>query len=449
MRRGFHPITLLLGVTVCAVACSPDPRRAEERLREAGEIVVLTRVAPTTYYEDGDKTDGFEYALTQELGLELGITVRYKLYEFSELREALERGEGHIVAAGLARREEDNVKFLSGPTYLVVHQEVICRRDAPSPRTIAHLATRSILVPEDGNAEQHLTGLKSDHPELSWFATSDRSNEQIFEMVSNATVDCTVADSNVTDLLHPHYPELHVAFRLPGVQQMAWIVRSNEHDLHAFLDEWFLDREHERRLPVLRDRYFGGRAAFDYANLKVFLARIETRLPKYRALFVEAGEKHGIDWRLLAAQAYQESYWNFRAKSPTGVRGIMMLTLPTAREMGVVSRLDPAQSIRGGAGYFAKILHSIPEEIEQEDRIWFALAAYNVGRGHLEDARVLTERRGRDPNSWRDVQQSLPRLSQKEHYRDLAHGYARGSEPVKYVWRIRSYHAILERQFGG
>jgi membrane-bound lytic murein transglycosylase F len=157
--------------------------------------------------------------------------------------------------------------------------------------------------------------------------------------------------------------------------------------------------------------------------------------------------KNGLDWRLIAAISYQESHWRPRAKSPTGVRGMMMLTQPTAKEVGVTNRLDAQQSLEGGAHYFLKLHQRLPEEIQEPDRTWFTLAAYNVGWGHLEDAREITHFQGGDANRWVDVKERLPLLERKEWYKYTKHGYARGNEPVTYVQRIRHYYEVLAWRF--
>jgi membrane-bound lytic murein transglycosylase F len=146
---------------------------------------------------------------------------------------------------------------------------------------------------------------------------------------------------------------------------------------------------------------------------------------------------------LPASVAYQESHWDPDAVSPTGVRGIMMLTQATARHIGIDKRTDPLQSIQGGAKYLKRLYAKIPDRIGEPDRTWFALAAYNIGFGHLEDARIITQTRGGDPDKWIDVKQNLPLLARKKWYRQTEHGYARGYEPVRYVENIRSYYDVL------
>ncbi|MGL4958395.1 MAG: membrane-bound lytic murein transglycosylase MltF, partial [Plesiomonas sp.] len=194
-------------------------------------------------------------------------------------------------------------------------------------------------------------------------------------------------------------------------------------------------------LARLEEKYFGHIDEFDYVDTRTFLAQIEKTLPQYQKLFEQyAGE---LDWRLLAAVAYQESHWNPDATSPTGVRGLMMLTRPTASSVGVNDRTDPEQSIRGGSDYLSRLLDKIPETIPEDERAWFALSAYNIGFGHMMDARRLTKLQGGNPDSWTDVKQRLPMLSQKRYYTQTRYGFARGGEAYRYVENIRRYTQSL------
>ena len=174
-----------------------------------------------------------------------------------------------------------------------------------------------------------------------------------------------------------------------------------------------------------------------------FYHHIETRLPQYRRQFEEVAQAYGISWTLLAAQAYQESRWDRHAVSPTGVKGLMMLTRDTASSLGIRNREDPTKSIEGGARYFQSLEKRLPRHIGKADRVWIALAAYNVGMGHVKDAQRLARRMGKNPDSWKDLKTMLPLLAQKPYYKTLQYGYARGWEPVQYVKRIRAYHALL------
>jgi len=212
---------------------------------------------------------------------------------------------------------------------------------------------------------------------------------------------------------------------------------------------WMKKTETMILLAKLEEKYFGYFGLFDYFDAVIFKKRLKTRLPKYLKEFNAAGVKLNIDPILLASISYQESQWNKRARSPTGVRGLMMLTLLTAADMGVTDRLDPKQSIQGGAKYFKHLRRRLPASILEPDRTWVSLAAYNVGFGHIMDARVLARRMRRNPDLWKDLKKILPLLSQKRYYKKLKYGYARGLEPVRYVQRIRNFYNILQGNLEG
>ena len=207
---------------------------------------------------------------------------------------------------------------------------------------------------------------------------------------------------------------------------------------------WLNSYNQSGAMARLKDHYYSFVQFFDYYNTKMFYKRIKTRLPKYKKYFKEFGKKYHIPCSVLAAQSYQESHWNPKAKSFTGVRGLMMLTRVTAKTLGVKNRLDPQESIRGGARHLNQMRKYVHEDVEGEDRMKFALAAYNVGLGHIQDAQKLAKKMGLNQNVWADLKQALPLLSQKKYYKTLKHGYARGSEPVKYVDSIYDYRNILE-----
>jgi membrane-bound lytic murein transglycosylase F len=192
----------------------------------------------------------------------------------------------------------------------------------------------------------------------------------------------------------------------------------------------------------LEEKYFGHVRRFDYVDTRAFIRAIATTLPKYQLLFELNADD--IPWLKLAATAYQESHWKPLARSPTGVRGMMMLTLSTAKQVGVGNRLDPEQSIKGGALYLKQLLARIPKTVAQDQKFWFALAAYNVGFGHLIDARKLAVKLNKDPDSWVSIKQILPLLEKSKYHKKTRHGFARGREAVHYVDNIRRYYETLK-----
>ena len=214
----------------------------------------------------------------------------------------------------------------------------------------------------------------------------------------------------------------------------------------AYIDQFVRRLQADGTLQRLHEQHFGKNAGISRINSHTFTLNMRNTLPQSRQMIQQVALEYQMEWQLLAAVAYQESHWDPEATSPTGVRGLMMLTLPTAKETGVTDRLDPLQSLRGGARYLKDLKRRLPPGIKEPDREWFALAAYNIGLGHLEDARVITQRQGGDPNRWEDVKARLPLLQQNSHYRTTRYGYARGVEAVTYVQNIRHYLNILNWQ---
>ncbi|CCP01559.1 hypothetical protein BN439_0469 [Erwinia amylovora Ea644] len=233
-----------------------------------------------------------------------------------------------------------------------------------------------------------------------------------------------------------------MAFDITDDEAVTWYIRQEPNDsLSAAMLDFFSRMSEEGVIARLDEKYLGHVGTFDYVDTRTFLRSIDETLPDIRQLFEKYARK--IDWRLLAAISYQESHWNPLATSPTGVRGMMMLTRNTADSLNVSDRTDPEQSIRGGSEYLVHMMEKVPSGVPEDERIWFALAAYNMGYAHMLDARKLTEKQKGDPNSWADVKVRLPMLSQKRYYSQTTYGYARGHEAYTYVENIRKYQLSL------
>ena len=435
----------LIFILLWLSACSNDQRL--KQILNDGELVVATRNAPTTYFEGRDGLSGFEYELILAFAEHLGVKPRFVVKDnLGEILPLLAQGEVDIVAAGLTRTEERDDYFLFGSTYQIVRQQVVCRRGGKRPQKIEDLEGIELVVPAHSSYVERLTYLKRHHPYLAWRADEQLNTENILEEVWRKRIDCTVADSNIVDINRRYYPELSVQFDISEPEILAWVLPADADGLQDAVDDWFELIEEDGTLGQLQEKYYGFIEVFDYVDIKTYKRRIYKVLPSYRKYFKAAAKHYKFDWTLLAAMSYQESHWNPRARSPTGVRGIMMLTLNTANEVGVQSRFDVEQNIWGGARYLKRMYNRLPDSITDPDRTYMALAAYNVGYGHLLDARELAVRLGKNPDSWSDLAEVLPLLSRKQYYKTLKYGYARGYEPVAYVQRIRDYQDILEKE---
>ena len=453
-RFGYRPVAarllpLLLLVVLLPIhsGCERTHEVSLEQIREQGEIIVLTRNAPTTYYEGREGMTGLEYDLVTAFARHLEVAARFKVYDgTADILAALRGPAGHLAAAGLTRTEARREHFLFGPSYQSVKQQVVCRRGGKRPKTVKALAGVQLQVAADSSYVERLEELKQKHSALEWQVSNDLGSEQLLEKVWRRQLECTVADSNIVAINRRYFPELSVMFDLTQAQELAWAFPAQADELRGAVEKWFRTFKKSGKLDALLAKHYGFIELFDYVDTRVYIDRIKKVLPRYRKTFKQAAARYRHSWTLLAAQAYQESHWNPTARSPTGVRGMMMLTQTTAAELGVTDRLDVEQSIMGGAKYLDRQRERLPPEIQGKHRRWIALAAYNVGMGHIHDARELARRFNKNPNLWHDLAEVLPLLSRKEYYRTLKHGYARGGEPVRYVNRIRHYRDILEQR---
>jgi len=364
---------------------------------------------------------------------------------FDDLLQKITDGSAHFAAAGLTVTKNREKIYRFGPAYQEITEQLVYNVANKRPKNLSKLHGGIIEVVANSSHEERLEYLTDIIKDLSWKSSHDQESEELLQLVSDGIIDYTIADSNELSLSQRFMINLRVAFDISEPQPLAWALPKTQ-DLSLFLEvqRFFRKIKENGELTRLIERAYGHVESFDYVGTKIFMRHISTRLPEYRQMFEEAAANLEVDWRLIAAMGYQESHWNPDAVSPTGVRGIMMLTLKTAGDLKVKNRLDPASSIEGGARYFKKTRDRIDENVLEPDRSWMAMAAYNVGYYHLQDAREITRKRNKNPNLWIDVKESLPLLAKKKWYKKTRYGFARGWEPVRYVENIRSYYDILK-----
>ena len=456
IKSGTHLRYATFGVVVCLfllAGCKQSlPDSQLERVLKDGVLRVGVQYGITTYYNGAVTPQGFEYEMAQRFAEYLGVELEiYPYYQADELYSNIQQGNIDLIASNIFVTQ-NNKKLLSfSPAYQKLSHKLVYLQGQPRPREFSQLIGDIVIASDSGDT--HLIGKLraiSELPENAHWdiaLTDEKDEQELIEAIIQGKIMYTIIDSNLLSLARRQYPELSIAFTVNDELPVAWAILNNQdHSLQSSLIEFFGKIKQDGSLAVLEDKYFGHVRQFNYVDTTLFLKAAKEILPKYETWFKQySGD---VDWRLMAAMSYQESHWDPKAKSPTGVRGMMMLTLPTARDWKVTSRLDPEQSIRGGANYFNSLVRRIPARIEYPDRLWFAMAAYNVGLGHLEDARVITERMGANPDLWVDVKKHLPLLRQKRHYKRTRYGYARGDEAVNYVANIRRYYDSLVYLYG-
>ncbi len=451
MARGAAAASLALGLaTVSTLAPTGAAARSLEAIEDTGELRVITRNAPTTWYIDSEgEPAGPEHELVQAFADWLEVDVVYQREpSVGAILDAIEAGEGDLAAAAITITDNRRERFRMGPPYQPVTQQIVCRRGNVHPENLAEFAQiDDVAVIADSSYAELLRALeRQGKPTPDWQAVPQTTTEALLYRVWRRDLDCTVADSTIVDINRRYFPELLTPMNLSREQQLGWVLPQGRADLDRAITRWLETFRAQGELADVREKYYGYFREFDYVDTRVLIRRTDKRFPQYREWFGQAALEYGLPFTLLAAQGYQESHWNAKARSPTGVRGIMMLTRTTAREVGIDNRLDPRQSIFGGAKYMARMKKRFVDAVDEPDRTFLALAAYNVGRAHLHDAQVLARRKNLNPHKWADIRQVLPLLSDAEYYRELKYGYARGHEPVRYVRRIREYRHVLENE---
>ncbi|WP_339669493.1 membrane-bound lytic murein transglycosylase MltF [Dasania marina] len=412
------------------------------------QLKVVTRNGLTTYYQDKDGPTGFEYELVKRYADSQNLELEFvSVHSLDDIFSALRENRADLAAAGLTITPERQQQWLFSPSYLDVQQWLIYNRKTHlKPKTIADLIGTRIVIMTSSSHDEILQQLQQQHPELSWHAAPDAETIDLLDMVANGESDYTIIDSNDFIANRGFYPTLRSAFELGQPGQLAWALPNNAHSNQrmASLEAFFKEIMEDGTLQQLQERFYSHAEEQKQVSTNTFAKAVESKLPQYRELIEKTAQQYGMDWRLLASISYQESHWNPRARSPTGVRGMMMLTQGTAREMNIINRVDVEQSLKGGAAYYKKIKRKLPRAIKEPDRSWFALAAYNLGLGHIKDVRKITQQQGGNHNQWADLKTRLPLLQKRNWYRNTKYGYARGQEALTYVQNIRHYYNYLQ-----
>lgn len=436
------------GAVAAAVAllatCSHSPSTLS-RIEQTGTLVLATPNSPTTYYLGAYGAAGPDYELAVRFAASLGV--RLKVLEVANGRAALEAvrdGHADIAAPGISVDPKSFPRLRFTPPYEMISRVLVYRDGEPVPADPASLASPDFKVTIAPGYAPLLRRLSTRHPGVRWRVRSEAGADELLVSLAQGQIGYTVVNENEFKIDRRFYPHLRSAFSLGDPRPLAWAVRRDgDSTLYQAAAAFFARAEATQEIAGILHRYYGELDAYDQVGTQLFLNDVNSRLPDYAASFERASAATGLPWQLLAAVGYQESHWEAGATSPTGVRGIMMLTQPTAERLGIHDRINPHLSIIGGARYLSGLLRRLPASIPEPDRLWMALAAYNVGFGHLMDARALAKKRGDNPNLWANVRKTLPLLAERRYYKQTQFGYANGQQAILYVANIKSYYNVL------
>ncbi len=442
-------LTAVVALLGSLAGCARIATVTLDAIRARGELRVVTLNLPTCYYLGAQGSEGLEFDLARAYAARLGVTLTmYALDNEEAMQAELVAGRADIAAASLTDTPDWSRVADAAQPYARIPQLVVYHRSRVQPRDTLQLEAAKLAVRAGSPQERILQRLKSTvAPTLQWVETAPSSADPV-EDVDAGGADYAISDAREFSFAHHLYPNVRVGFALPEARPVQWLVRHGAPDLLASVNIFFHDLEASGALARLVQQSSGDTRRFAYEESREFQTHLGDRLPAYRSWFEQAAARSGTDWRLLAAIGYQESKWDARAESGDGAIGVMMLTADTAHAMGIKDRSNPQQSIFAGARYLARVRAMIPERVPEPDRTWLTVASYNVGFGHLEDARIITQAFGKNPDSWAEVRARLPLLAQERWYARARRGYARGWEPVQYVDRIQRYLRLLEWQPG-
>ncbi len=424
-------------------ACS-DGLSQLERIKSRGTLRIALIATPPLYFPDESLIKGYDYEIIASYAESIGADL--EIIHANTIREIitkLKQGKAHVGIAGNSPDYPDE-NIIGSTSYEKDEWYVIGNRKNILPKSVDDITPSTVIVAKGSKPALVLSHLKREYPSLYWLELPNGNNRQVLQQVNKNTFKLSVISADVYRYYRYLFPEVKIAFTLAKQYHSRWLsYKSDDTSLSNSIEKFINNYKQSGKLEQRYNTYYRHLNVFNYTDSLHYLRLIKERLPQYSPYFKKAAMDNEFDERFLAAISYQESHWDNEAVSHTGVRGLMMLTRDTAKRVGVKNRLDPEQSIMGGAKYLNILKASLPEKIKEPDRSWMSLAAYNVGLGHLEDARILTESLGDNPNLWIDVEKHLPKLSQEEWHQKTKYGYARGHEPVEFVRRIRRYYDIL------
>ena len=449
-KTGFQITILIIWAVVGYYVFSPviDAYRfvTLKRIQKTGEITVVTRNTAHCYYLYRDQPMGFEYEMAQAFAEYLDVHLKVKVVDkWKDMVAALNNGSAAFIAASqpIIPKWQTQVAFSDG--YMEVAQQIISHRKNVSIKNIQDLSGKTIDVRKGSAYQQRLIELKDQGIDLVIRLHDDLPTEELIQKVADEEINFTIANSNIILINQRSFPGAVGTATINDRLQLGWAVNPQSNELRERINTFLKLIKKNGKFDEIYNKYYGDIQDFNYLDLKAFHRRVKARLSRYSPFIKAAAKKHGFDWRLIAAQIYQESHLNPWAKSRAGARGLMQIMPATSKSLGVTDLFDPVQNINAGVQHL-KNLYNHFDKIKGEDRLLISLAAYNIGQGHIHDARKLAKKRGLDPNKWEDLTKTLPLLSYRKYYKNAKYGFCRGNEPIRYIKQIMIYYDVLRKQ---
>ncbi len=426
-------------------ACSQAPDKSFlDDILASREITVITRNNPWCYYLYRDRPMGFEYDLAKAFADYLGVRLNVKVADrWDRMIPDLLNGKGDFIAASMTitPTRQDRVAFSNG--YHSIQPHIIVHRHQSQIKGAEDLAGKTVHVSRGTSYHEHLEVLRAADIDVNLQLHNGMETTELIRKVANKSIDITIADNLVAMLSQRYYPQITLAGPISAEEHLGWAVHPQATQLQGQMNAFYNTIKKNGEFDRIFNHYFTGIDEFDFVDIRAFHRGVNQALPEYQPFLQKFAEQNGFDWRLIAAQMYQESRFDPMAVSYQSAHGLMQISINTADSLGVVDVHDPCQNIEAGIRHL-KFLFDFYDKAQGKNRLYIALAAYNVGMGHILDARNLARKQGLDPDKWASLKKTLPLLSEPEYYQKTKYGYCRGLEPVHYINNIIVFFDILK-----
>ena len=449
-RPAFVLTVLLVWILVILYFVHPFTTRHQfvtlHKILKNGEITVITKNNAHCYYLYRDEPMGFEYELVKEYADYLGVRLKIEVVDnWKAMVRDINQGSGAVIAAGITITPSRAQEITFSDGYMAIQPHIITHRNNSRIYNLRDLTDKTIDVVSGSAYHLHLEKLRQEGTNFIIRPHAHLPAEELIQKVSDRQIEVTVVNSHIAFLNRRNYPWAVMKGKIGDEQQLGWAVSPKAHQLRDSINTFFKDLKESGRYDEIHHKYYGDTEEFDFIDLAAFHRRMKTRLSRYSPFIKAAARKHGFDWRLIVAQIYQESHLNPWAKSRAGARGLMQLLPSTARSLGVKDIYNPVENINAGVRHL-KYLYELYDGASGDDRLLISLAAYNIGQGHIWDARRLAVRKNLDPDRWDSLAKTLPMLRYKKYYKRSKYGYCLGTEPVTYTKQIMIYYDLLKRR---
>ncbi|MCK0152240.1 transporter substrate-binding domain-containing protein [Alcanivorax sp. S6407] len=410
-----------------------------EAIQKKGVLRVITSNNPASYFMWRGELMGFDYELIRHFAKQHRLRVSVKVKESpSAMFEALQAGEGDVIAASMTHTQErEQQGWMFSKRYLEINEQLIGRADDTPLESLENLAGRAVAVSPDSAFLETLTALKQDGLAFDIITVEGVTTEQLIDAVAHGVYDLTMADSHLAAMEATYRDDIAVLYQFEPAKDIAWGLRPEQQTLKAQLDKYISRNYRGLFYNVTFNRYFKEKKTI--ANHVEYRITAGKEISPFDDLVKDESLKYGLDWRLITSQMYQESRFNPKARSFAGAQGLLQVMPRTGRQFGYSNLTNPQNGVEAGLAYMDWLEQRFPARLDLAEKLYFTLAAYNAGHGHVEDARRLAERIGKDPDKWfGNVEQAMLLLSKPQYARQARYGYVRGSEPVKYVREIKN-----------